>query len=73
MKPLIRVFQSEDTYQVLALDRAGVKLYQGNRYVLDEVVMAPSVPRTIEQALGPNVSVQGVERAAPYVAARRGG
>lgn len=72
MKPLIRVFQSEDTYQVLALDRSGVKLYQGNRYVLDEVVMAPSVPRTIEQALGPNVSVQGVERAAPSSPGRGG-
>lgn len=52
LKPLVRVFQSEDTYQILALDRKDVKLYQGNRYVLDEVVLAPSVPRTIEQALG---------------------
>ena len=52
IKPLVRVFQSEDTYQILALDREEVKLYQGNRYVLDEIVMAPSVPRTIEEALG---------------------
>ena len=61
VKPLIRVFQSEDTYQILVLDRAEVKLYQGNRYVLDEVVMAPSVPRTIEDALGPEVTLQGIE------------
>jgi hypothetical protein len=61
IKPLVRVFQSEDTYQVLALDREGVKVYQGNRYVLDEIVLAPSVPKTIEQALGPKVTVQGTE------------
>ena len=52
LKPLIRLFQSQDNYQILALDRKEIKLYQGNLYVLDEVVLAPSVPRTIEQALG---------------------
>ena len=62
IKPLVRVFQSEDTYQVLALDREEIRLYQGNRYVLDEIVLAPSVPRTIEQALGPKVTLQGTER-----------
>lgn len=72
LKPLLRVFQSEDTYQVLALDRGEVKLYQGNRYVLDEIVMAPSVPRTIKEALGPNVSIQGLERTAPFAAGRGG-
>lgn len=72
VKPLIRVFQSDDTYQILALDRKEIKLYQGNRYVLDEVVLAPSVPRTIDAALGPDVHLQGVERQAPF-AAKRGG
>jgi hypothetical protein len=62
ISPLVRIFQSDDSYQILALDRKAIKLYQGNRYVLDEVVMAPSVPRTIEEALGPNVTRQGVER-----------
>jgi hypothetical protein len=72
LKPLVRVFQSDDTYQILALDRAAVKLYQGNRYVLDEIVMAPSVPRTIEQALGPNVQLQGIERMGAFGAGRGG-
>lgn len=72
IKPLVRVFQSDDAYQVLALDRREVKLYQGNRYVLDEVVMAPSVPRTIEAALGPNVHLQGVERQSGFAAGRGG-
>jgi hypothetical protein len=61
MKPLVRIFQSEDTYQILAIDRQEIRMYQGNRYVLDEIVMAPSVPRTIEDALGPAVSLQGVQ------------
>ena len=72
LKPLVRVFQSEDTYQILALDRKEIKLYQGNRYVLDEIVMAPSVPRTIEEALGPDVKQQGVERMAPHGAGKGG-
>ncbi len=62
LRPLVRVFQSEDTYQILALDRESVAMYQGNRYVVDEIVMAPSVPRTIEEALGQRVSLQGVEK-----------
>jgi hypothetical protein len=62
LRPLVRVFQSEDTYQILALDRAEIKMYQGDRYVLDEIVMAPSVPRTIEEALGPRVALQGTHR-----------
>lgn len=66
MKPLVRVFQSEDTYQILALDRSAVKMYQGNRYVIDEIVMAPSVPRTVEQALGPAVALQGVQKKGDY-------
>lgn len=51
IKPLVRVFQSEDAYQVLALDREEIKLYQGNRYVLDQIKLAPGVPKTIEQAM----------------------
>ena len=72
LKPLVRVFQSEDAYQVLALDRKEIKLYQGNRYALDEIVMAPSVPRTIEEALGPDVKQQGVERQATHGAGKGG-
>ena len=72
LKPLVRVFQSEDTYQILALDRHAIKLYQGNRYVVDEIVPAPSVPKTIEAALGPPVHVPGVERMASFAAGRGG-
>jgi hypothetical protein len=72
LKPLIRVFQSQDNYQILALDRKEIKLYQGNRYVLDEVVLAPSVPRTIEEALGERVTLQGIERMGEFGPGRGG-
>jgi hypothetical protein len=70
LRPLVRAFQSEDAYQILAIDRAEVRLYQGNRYVLDEIVMAPSVPRTIEEALGPEVALQGVQGKGDYGSAQ---
>ncbi|MEN3355799.1 MAG: hypothetical protein V7640_3957 [Betaproteobacteria bacterium] len=72
VKPLVRVFQSEDTYQILALDRKAIKLYQGNRYVVDEIALAPSVPKTIDEALGPAVHLPGVDRTAPFAAGRGG-
>jgi hypothetical protein len=50
--PLRRLLQSVDRYQVLALNREGVRLFEGNRDTLDEVPLAPGVPRTIADALG---------------------
>jgi len=52
MKPLLRVLQTADRFQILALNRHQVKLYQGNRDVLDEVELAEAVPRTLTEALG---------------------
>lgn len=51
-KPLLRIWQSADRYQVLALSRSEVKLFEGNRDALDAVELAPGVPRTLEDALG---------------------
>ena len=51
-KPLVRMVQSADRYQVLGLDLQEAKLYEGNRDSLDEVELAEGVPRTIEEALG---------------------
>jgi len=50
-KPLLRVLQSADRYQVLCLNRHAAKLYQGNRDALDPVDLA-EVPATITEALG---------------------
>lgn len=52
IKPLMRILQSADRYQVLGLSRREIKLYEGNRDVLDEIELAPGVPRTITDALG---------------------
>jgi hypothetical protein len=52
VKPLLRILQSADRYQVLGLDRQKIKLFEGNRDALDEIELAPGVPSTIKEALG---------------------
>jgi hypothetical protein len=52
IKPLLRILQSADRYQVLALNRHEVKLFEGNRDALDEIAPAEGVPRTLTAALG---------------------
>lgn len=52
VKPLIRMFQTADSYQVLVLTRTEIRLYEGNRDGLDAVDLVPEVPRTIVDALG---------------------
>ena len=52
IKPLLRIVQSADRYQVLALNRERIRLLEGNRDALEEVDLAPDVPQTIEEALG---------------------
>jgi hypothetical protein len=51
-KPLLRIIQSADRYQVLGLSRGAIKLFEGNRDALDEIDLAPEVPRTMTDALG---------------------
>ncbi len=51
-KPLRRLLQSADRFQVLGLNRHEIKLFEGNRDSLDEIELAPDVPRTITDALG---------------------
>ncbi len=55
-KPLLRILQSADRYQVLGLSRQTIRLFEGNRDALDEIELAPEVPRTITDALGENVT-----------------
>ena len=50
-KPLIRILQSADRFQILGLDRHSVRLFEGNRDVVDEIEPAPGVPRTLDDAL----------------------
>jgi hypothetical protein len=51
-KPLLRILQSSDRFQVLAVNRQSIRLFEGNRDVLDEIEPAEGVPRTITDALG---------------------
>jgi hypothetical protein len=51
-KPLWRILQTTDRYQVLGLTRHAIRLFEGNRDVLDEVDLAAGVPRTLTDALG---------------------
>jgi hypothetical protein len=51
-KPLRRFLQSVDRYQVLGLSLGKVQLFEGNRDAIDEIDLAPGVPRTINEALG---------------------
>jgi hypothetical protein len=51
-KPLLSFLQSADRFQVLALNLHEIKLFEGNRDALDELDLAPGVPRTLTGALG---------------------
>ncbi len=66
VKPVIRFLQSADRYQVLGLCGASVRLFDGTRDALDEIALAPGVPRTLTDALG-------TERTEPHVAMRSHG
>ena len=52
IKPLLRIVQSADRYQILAVSRGAIRLFEGNRDALDEIDLAPGVPRTMADALG---------------------
>lgn len=56
LKPLFRASQSADRFQILALDRSRVQLYEGNRYALDQIELNQGVPSTLEAALGEEVT-----------------
>lgn len=51
VKPLLRVVQSVDRFQLLCLSRHEAKLYEGGRGALDPVELT-NVPATITDALG---------------------
>lgn len=52
-KPLRRLLQTVDRYQVLGVSLDQIQLFEGNRYELNEIEMVKEVPRTFNEALGP--------------------
>ena len=57
IKPLLRILQSADRYQILGLSRKQIKLFEGNRDALDEIEPAQGVPQTMIDALGEELTV----------------
>jgi hypothetical protein len=55
VKPLVRALQSADRFDVLGLTRHEARVFQGNRYALDEVEL-PGVALTLTEALGDELS-----------------
>ncbi len=51
-KPLTKLMQSSERYQILGLSRKSVRFFEGDRDTLDEVELAPGVTRSLEDALG---------------------
>lgn len=72
-KPLLRILQSADRYQILGLNRHEAALFEGNRDALDEVELAPGVPRTITEALGDQLTEPHLTAASYGGAGGRGG
>lgn len=75
LKPLLRIVQSADRYQVLCLDQHQAKLFRGNRDALDEMDMG-DMPTTIEAALGDQLTESQrriVHNAQPAVFQGQGG
>jgi hypothetical protein len=80
-KPLRRILQSIDRYQVLGLSLQELQLFEGNRDELHEIDAAPGVPRTITEVLGQEqakphktvISYRGVGRGSSAMRLRHGG
>lgn len=56
VRPLLRIYQTVERFQVLALTKSDVKLYEGTRDRFDEVELAPEVPKTMTAALGTEIT-----------------
>ena len=56
IKPLLRINQMNERFQVLVLTRTEARLFEGNRYRFDEIEMDREVPKTIAEALGSEIT-----------------
>lgn len=52
VKPLLRIVQSADRFQVLSINRQDIRLFEGNRDALDEMELAAEVSRSASDVLG---------------------
>ncbi|MEO6984136.1 MAG: hypothetical protein ABI155_02180 [Paralcaligenes sp.] len=52
IKPLLRVLQSADRFQILSINRHAARLFEGNRDRLEEIPLAVGVPATASDVIG---------------------
>ncbi|MDD2371252.1 MAG: hypothetical protein PHQ32_04550 [Firmicutes bacterium] len=50
--PLIKIFGSNDKYNLLGINGNEFNIYEGNKYGLEELVLGEDIPRTIDEVLG---------------------
>lgn len=55
-KPLLRVYQTYERYQVLSLTKGEIHVYDGTRDSLDEAELPEGMPRTLTEALGEEIT-----------------
>ncbi len=55
-KPLVRIFQAYERFQVLSLTRNTIRLYEGTKDTLDEISLAEGIPATMIEALGDHIT-----------------
>ncbi|HET9032823.1 MAG TPA: hypothetical protein VFN25_07955 [Dokdonella sp.] len=76
-KPLMRIMQSADRYQILAIDRNEARLFEGNRDQVDEIPLASGVPRNVDAAVSIDAERERATRThgrvEPGVMGRHGG
>jgi len=63
LKPLLRITQSADRFQVLGITRTEAKLFQGDRYGLERIETAGAVP-TFDEAVGTELTQGSREKLA---------
>jgi hypothetical protein len=56
IKPLLRVTRATDRYHVLAVNRHGIRLFEGNRDAIAEISPESDVPKSLTDALGAEVT-----------------
>ncbi|TKT90367.1 baeRF3 domain-containing protein [Dyadobacter frigoris] len=51
-KPMRQYLQTEDRFQILGLTLTEMRFFEGNRFSVSEIELGEDIPKTIEEALG---------------------
>lgn len=52
IKPLLNAYQTDDSYQILALNKNDFKLFEGNRYAIREIFLPPDEKKSFKEVVG---------------------